>query len=209
MNEALWSAFGAGAVFGVIGGISPGPLLVLIISESMRHGAHAGIMVAMTPLLTDLPILILAVFLLNQLSHFEILLGCISIKDSIFLRRLGWLSLRTAGILLEDEKLEPHSFLARKMTNYLNPSMYLFWFTFGAPFLVSSTLDNPGSAIFFIFSFYISIVGAKILIALGVARSSRLTEGVWYLRIMKFLGIFLMGFALLFIKDGLGYFGLI
>ena len=62
------------------------------------------------------------------------------------------------------------------MTNYLNPSMYMFWFTVGAPFLV---------------------------------RSSRLTEGIWYPRIMKLLGIFLMGFSLVFVKDGLGYFGLI
>ena len=209
MNEALLSAFGAGAVFGVSGGISPGPLLVLVISESMRHGARAGIMVAMTPLLTDLPVMILAVFLLNQLSHFEILLGCISIAGSIFLMRIGWLSLKTAGILLKNEELEPYSLGTRMMTNYLNPNMYLFWFTVGAPFLLRSTWDNSGPAMFFIFSFYISIVGAKSLIALGVTRSSRLTEGVWYLRIIKFLGFFLMGFSPLFIKDGLGYFGLI
>lgn len=96
MSEALWSAFGAGTVFGLSGGFSPGPLLVLVISETMRHGVRAGIMVAITPLLTDLPVMVVAVVLLNQLSHFEMLLGGISLAGAIFLMRIGWLSLKTS-----------------------------------------------------------------------------------------------------------------
>ena len=95
------------------------------------------------------------------------------------------------------------------MTNYLNPSMYLFWFSVGAPFLVRSSRTDFWPGIVFTLSFYVSIIGAKSLVALGISRSSRLTEGIWYPRIMKLLGIFLMGFSLVFVKDGLGYFGLI
>ncbi|MDP6330607.1 MAG: LysE family transporter [SAR324 cluster bacterium] len=209
MSEALWSAFGAGTVFGLSGGFSPGPLLVLVISETMRHGVRAGIMVAITPLLTDLPVMVVAVVLLNQLSHFEMLLGGISLAGAMFLMRIGWLSLKTAGVMPAEANLEPHSLGTRMMTNYLNPSMYLFWFTVGAPFLMRSSWSDPWPALIFTFSFYISIVGAKSLVAFGVGRSSRLTEGIWYHRIMQLLGIFLIGFSFLFVKDGLGYFGLI
>ena len=209
MNEVVWSAIGAGTVFGLSGGFSPGPLLVLVISETLRHGLRVGIMVAITTLLTDFPVMLVAILLLNQLTHFDLLLGGISLAGAVFLLRIGWLSLKTAPIIPGEGEVRPHSIGTRMMTNYLNPSMYLFWFTVGAPFLVRSSRTDFWPGIVFTLSFYVSIIGAKSLVALGISRSSRLTEGIWYPRIMKLLGIFLMGFSLVFVKDGLGYFGLI
>ena len=209
MNEVVWSAIGAGTLFGLSGGFSPGPLLVLVISETLRHGLRVGIMVAITPLLTDFPVMVVAILLLNQLTHFDLLLGGISLAGAVFLLRIGWLSLKTAPIIPGEGEVRPHSIGTRMMTNYLNPSMYLFWFTVGAPFLVRSSRTDFWPGIVFTLSFYVSIIGAKSLVALGISRSSRLTEGIWYPRIMKLLGIFLMGFSLVFVKDGLGYFGLI
>ena len=209
MNEVVWSAIGAGTVFGLSGGFSPGPLLVLVISETLRHGLRVGIMVAITPLLIDFPVMLVAILLLNQLTHFDLLLGGISLAGAVFLLRIGWLSLKTAPIIPGEGEVRPHSIGTRMMTNYLNPSMYLFWFTVGAPFLVRSSRTDFWPGIVFTLSFYVSIIGAKSLVALGISRSSRLTEGIWYPRIMKLLGIFLMGFSLVFVKDGLGYFGLI
>ena len=196
-------------VFGLSGGFSPGPLLVFVISETLRHGLRVGIMVTITPLLTDFPVMVVAILLLNQLTHFDLLLGGISLAGAFFLLRIGWLSLKTAPIIPGEGKVRPHSIGTRMMTNYLNPSMYLFWFTVGAPFLVRSSRTDFWPGIVFTLSFYVSIIGAKSLVALGISRSSRLTEGIWYPRIMKLLGIFLMGFSLVFVKDGLGYFGLI
>ena len=209
MNEVVWSAIGAGTLFGLSGGFSPGPLLVLVISETLRHGFRVGIMVAITPLLTDFPVMLVTILLLNQLTHFDLLLGGISLAGAVFLLRIGWLSLKTAPIIPGEGEVRPHSIGTRMMTNYLNPSMYLFWFTVGAPFLVRSSRSDFWPGIVFTLSFYVSIIGAKSLVALGISRSSRLTEGIWYPRIMKLLGIFLMGFSLVFGKDGLGYFGLI
>ena len=209
MNEAFWSAIGAGTLFGLSGGFSPGPLLVLVISETLRHGLRVGIMVTITPLLTDFPVMLVAILLLNQLTHFDLLLGGISLAGAVFLLRIGWLSLKTAPIMPGEGEVRPHSIGTRMMTNYLNPSMYLFWFTVGAPFLVRSSRTDFWPGIVFTLSFYTSIIGAKSLVALRISRSSRLTEGIWYPRIMKLLGILLMGFSLVFVKDGLGYFGLI
>ena len=102
MNEAVWSAIGVGTVFGLSGGFSPGPLLVLVISETLRHGLRVGIMVAITPLLTDFPVMVMAILLLNQLTHFDLLLGGISLAGAVFLLRIGWLSLKTAPIIPGD-----------------------------------------------------------------------------------------------------------
>ena len=48
----------AGLVLGLSGGLVPGPLLTLVASETLRHGAAAGIRVALAPLLTDAPIIL-------------------------------------------------------------------------------------------------------------------------------------------------------
>ena len=133
----------------------------------------------------------------------------VTLRTSKFSAADRLLSLKTAPIIPGEGEVRPHSIGTRMMTNYLNPSMYLFWFTVGAPFLVRSSRTDFWPGIVFTLSFYVSIIGAKSLVALGISRSSRLTEGIWYPRIMKLLGIFLMGFSLVFVKDGLGYFGLI
>lgn len=46
-----------GAIFGFIAGISPGPLLTLVITETITHNKSEGIKIAIAPLITDLPIL--------------------------------------------------------------------------------------------------------------------------------------------------------
>ena len=42
MNTEL-SLLAAGALFGLSGGLSPGPLLMLVISETLKYGIGSGI----------------------------------------------------------------------------------------------------------------------------------------------------------------------
>ncbi|NCD26558.1 MAG: hypothetical protein EOL86_13335, partial [Deltaproteobacteria bacterium] len=53
------SAAASGLVLGLSAGLSPGPLLTLMLSETLRHGVRAGLLVAVAPLISDLPIIIL------------------------------------------------------------------------------------------------------------------------------------------------------
>lgn len=46
----------SGIIFGLSAGISPGPLLALVISETLKFGRKEGIKVAIAPLITDIPI---------------------------------------------------------------------------------------------------------------------------------------------------------
>ena len=82
VNEDVWSAIGAGTFWTQWRFL--GPLLVLVISETLRHGFRVGIMVAITPLLTDFPVMVVAILLLNQLTHFDLLLGGISLESRFF-----------------------------------------------------------------------------------------------------------------------------
>ncbi|MCX9013779.1 MAG: hypothetical protein OIN89_03135 [Candidatus Methanoperedens sp.] len=46
----------SGMIFGLTSGISPGPLLTLVISETLKNGSSGGMKVAVAPLITDIPI---------------------------------------------------------------------------------------------------------------------------------------------------------
>ena len=67
MDMHLLDALSKGTVLGLAAGFSPGPLTFLIISETLRHGLRAGMKVSLAPVVTDLPIIVLAVLLLDRL----------------------------------------------------------------------------------------------------------------------------------------------
>ena len=77
-------------------------MLLLIISETLRHGKLAGAKVACIPLLTDAPIVLASGLLFTQITNMNMLLGGISIVGSIFLLYLGIKSIRTANSEFRD-----------------------------------------------------------------------------------------------------------
>ena len=63
MIDSIWGIFTIGLLLGAPSGIAPGPMLILIISETLRHGIRAGAKVACTPLLTDIPVVLTSGFI--------------------------------------------------------------------------------------------------------------------------------------------------
>ena len=84
-----------GLVLGLSAGLAPGPMLTLVISETLRHNLGAGIRIALAPLFSDLPIIVLAIWILSQLSQFEFILGCLSLLGGAVVFYMGVESLRS------------------------------------------------------------------------------------------------------------------
>ncbi len=133
----------SGIAFGLSAGLSPGPLLTLVISETLKHGIHNGIKVAVAPLLTDLPIVAMAVFLLSHLADVKPLIGAISLVGAVFLLYLGYESLVFKGVELDTAPVRPKSFQKGIAANFLNPSPYLFWMSIGGPMMVKAMDIGP------------------------------------------------------------------
>ena len=55
----------SGILLGLSGGLSPGPLTALVISQTLRFGAREGMLVALAPILTDGPLVLAAGFLVS------------------------------------------------------------------------------------------------------------------------------------------------
>jgi threonine/homoserine/homoserine lactone efflux protein len=192
-----------GTILGLSAGFAPGPLLALVISETMEHGVRGGIKVALAPILTDLPIIIVTVFVLAKLSDFQSVLGIISIIGALFILYLGINNLRTKGIELDLDKSSPKSFQKGIIVNALSPYPYLFWLSVGAPITVKAMDQSLLAPVSFIVSFYMLLVGAKIILAILVGKSRTFLRGNRYIFTMRLLGFILILLAGILFRDGL------
>ena len=201
--------FSAGTLLGLAAGFSPGPLLVLVISETLRHNIKAGIKVSIAPLVTDVPIILISLLILNRLAGFRPVLGCISIFGGVFILYLGYESLKTRGVELNLSSVSSSSFRKGVITNALNPHPYIFYLTVGAPIIFKSLNQSFLSTVSFVGSFLLLLVGSKILLALVVERSRSFLQGAVYIWAMRTLGALLLLFSLILFRDGLRLIGII
>ena len=196
----------SGTVLGITSGISPGPLLTLVVTETLRHGKREGVKVAMAPLLTDLPIVAIALGLLSGLSGLDFILGLVALSGGIFIFHLGFESIRTGPLEIDSSGVMPKSIKRGFIVNILSPHPYLFWITVGGPFAFRAWQSSAAYSVVFIAVFYVCLVGSKITVALLVDRSRNFLGTNGYIWTMRFLGVLLMGMAILFAREAVGYF---
>jgi threonine/homoserine/homoserine lactone efflux protein len=198
-----------GALFGLSGGLSPGPLLMLVISETLKHGSRSGVKVAMAPLITDAPIVLLAITVVSQLRDIYFVLGLICLGGACFLVYLGYESIVFKGADLVVEGGRPQSLKKGVIANLLNPSPYLFWFSVGAPIVIKAAGAGFMEPVLFIGGMYLLLVGAKVVVAVLTGKSRRFLKSRGYVYSVRILGAVLLLFAALFVRDGLRFFGLL
>ncbi len=192
-----------GILLGLSAGLSPGPLLALVIAETLRHDIKAGIRVALAPLITDFPIIVITAFVLNHLSRFHMILGCITLTGACVVLFLGYDNLRVKPVEVDTTLVRQRSLLKGIFVNAMSPHPYLFWFSVGGPILLKSLEKNWITGILFLCGFYFFLVGSKVAIALLVNRSRSFLQGKSYLVIMKILGLLLIGFSFFLFQEGL------
>jgi threonine/homoserine/homoserine lactone efflux protein len=197
----LISALVTGFVFGLSSGLAPGPLLVLLITQTLRHNTREGIKVAAAPLITDLPIVLLSLFVLIQLEHFNRALALISMAGGLYVLYLSYGCFRTKPFTLGEMKTDPRSLKKGVLVNFLNPNPYLFWLTFGGPFILKLREAGRLAPFAFFFSFYLSLIGSTVFLALIAGKSRTLLKSRAYLFVMRALALSLALFAFLLIKD--------
>jgi threonine/homoserine/homoserine lactone efflux protein len=201
---------GAGALLGLSAGFSPGPLFALVLSQTLQHGIREGCKVALTPVVTDLPVILLSTLLLSQLADFKPLLGSISLLGALYLLRMAYGTFNSVHSVPSLERDSPQSLGRGVLVNVLSPHPYLFWITVGAPTILRGVNGgNPWAAPAFVAGFLGCLVGAKMLLAVLVGKSRRFLAGRTYLATMRALGLLLLVYAFLLGKEACSLFGLI
>jgi threonine/homoserine/homoserine lactone efflux protein len=205
--NTLGAAFASGAVLGLSAGWSPGPLLTLVLTESLRSGIGAGMRIAAAPLITDFPIILVALLLMPRLNVAPHLMGVVTLAGAVFIIWMAVESMTFKGGAAEAAPLPPASIWRGVLANALNPSPYLFWFTVGGSLVLRTADRNPTAAAVFILVFYACLVGSKMLLAFVVGRYRRFLQSGVYVWTLRLLGGVLLVFAGRFLCDAAGFFG--
>jgi threonine/homoserine/homoserine lactone efflux protein len=202
MNPIL-PIVGYAFILGATSGLSPGPLLTLVITESFRSGIRSGVAVAVAPLITDAPIVLLMTILANAVSRMEYVTGGLYILGAAYLVWLALEVFRFKGMAVESDSNVRASFIKGTVANLLNPAPYVFWLTIGAQLLLEAKRISWMAVPLFIMVFYGMLVGLKLLMAVLIGKNRHLLKGGAYRAVLRLMGIFLVFFSAVFAKNGI------
>ena len=171
MNNLFWVQF---AAICLIGAMSPGPSMALIIRNSIKYGRISGILFSLghaigIGIYATVSVLGLQFILINNLFLFNAIQFC----GSVFLLILGILFLRDTAhnLSLENEQKNVNSFIQGFAISILNPKI-LIWFAA-------------------IFSQFIEISSTN-FVKLAMVLIASSIDGLWYI----ILTIVVTGFGL-------------
>jgi len=190
--------------YGFAAGTSPGPLLSFLVGTTLTYGWRLGLMVVLAPLLTDLPIILVMVFLLEQLP--DLLLNIIQIAGGVFVLWLAWGAWREVrqgvAVIAEDAVaagMTSRGVLWRAITmNYLSPGPYIFWGSVTGPLLRDALDQSALHVVGFLLAFYGTFMLILVIWVIAFDRlrhvDPRVTQGVLTVTVsvLAMLGIGLM-----------------
>lgn len=209
-----------GIALGLSAGLAPGPLLALVLGQTVRHGFGHGLRVALAPLVTDLPIVLGSVLLVGSVAGNDRLVGLISIAGALVvvsIARDTWRATVPEARAAADGPVafgspdtpeSPHSWRRGILVNLLSPHPYLFWLTVGAPTLVSAARGGALPPVGFVVGFYGCLVGSKALVAWLISRTGLRPGSPRYRLVMRLLALVLVAFAIVLVVEGLAGLGL-
>ena len=192
-----------GLSIGFASGISPGPLMTLVLTSTLERGFRAGLLTAIAPLLTDAPIIVLSFLVLRQLP--EDFLAWVTVAGGLFIVWIGVQTIRSSRQHQEGEARSGGSrdLLRGALVNALNPHPWLFWMTAGVPFLIQSWNQAAWRAGAFLVALYGLLVGTKIAVAWATARGRHFLNSRWYRRLLVGCGALLVGLGCVLAWQGL------
>ena len=171
MNNLFWVQF---AAICLIGAMSPGPSMALIIRNSIKYGRLSGILFSLghaigIGIYASVSVLGLQFILINNLFLFNAIQFC----GSVFLLILGILFLRDTAhnLSLENEQKNVNSFMQGFAISILNPKILIWFAAIFSQFIEISSTN------------FVKLV--MVLIALSI-------DGLWYI----ILTIVVTGFGL-------------
>jgi len=171
MNNLFWVQF---AAICLIGAMSPGPSMALIIRNSIKYGRLSGILFSLghaigIGIYATVSVLGLQFILINNLFLFNAIQFC----GSVFLLILGILFLRDTAhnLSLENEQKNVNSFMQGFAISILNPKILIWFAAIFSQFIEISSTN------------FVKL--AMVLIALSI-------DGLWYI----ILTIVVTGFGL-------------
>ncbi len=194
--EIILTLAAAGIALGLFEGIRPGPLLTMVIRETLTGGWYAGARAASAPIFTDGPLIIVSIFLSGWIAEQPSILFVISLLGAGF---LVWFGIDCFRIEAPDpdtaQEAVTGSFRRGVITNLLNPNVYVFWFLIGGPLMASAADEEPVAPVAYALSFLVTIIIVKMAIALIFDRTRGSMSPRAYKIALGICGLGMIGFS--------------
>jgi threonine/homoserine/homoserine lactone efflux protein len=199
MNFAL-----AALTFGLAAGLKPGPLGVFVIHQTMSKSNRHGMLASMAPLLTDGPIILLALLLTLSLDDIGWFISGISIVGAIYLATIAYKIFNAPVSINPNASVDDDSgFFTAVKINFLNPSPYIFWLTIGSSYILMGTMLD---ASIFIICALVSLCVTKYLVALSIKTLGQRFNSKVYSAILRSLSLPLLVFSIQLLYTGISAF---
>lgn len=185
-----------GLALGLGAGVSPGPLLVLVVTSALRSGWRAGALAACAPVVSDLVVVAGVLLVLDQLPARA--LPVLAVAGGLLLLWTGMQTLRDARTATlevspdQRRRAGSQALWQAGLLNLLSPHPWLFWATVLGPLALDAWRDAPAGAIWLIVGFYVAIVGSKAVIAGLVSGGRRWLTDTAYHRLLVGAGALLL-----------------
>jgi threonine/homoserine/homoserine lactone efflux protein len=155
-----------GITFGFAAAVQPGPLQTFLISRALNNGWRYTLPSAFAPLLSDVPIVILVLLILNSVPVW--VQNVLYFAGGFFVLFLAWGAFKSFKdyALKETDLLQAarQNFFKAVTINLLNPNPYLAWSLVMGPLLLKGWRQWPGNGIGLVSSFYFTMILTSIVI---------------------------------------------
>lgn len=166
-----------GISLGFSAGAMPGPFNSYLIGTTLLLGWRRALIVVLTPLITDGPIILLAVVLLRQIPADWI--RVIQVVGGLYLIWVAvgaWRRFRQGATLTADTTAAGRTLAQGLLMNWLSPGPYIFWATINGPLLIEALNQSIWAALAFLVAFYGTFLGILTGYVIVFDRLRRLDE---------------------------------
>ncbi|HLS46531.1 MAG TPA: LysE family transporter [Ornithinicoccus sp.] len=201
----MLAALTTGLGIGLAAGVSPGPLLVLVVTSTLRGGLRNGIAVAAAPLLSDLVVVTAVLLLLSDLSATA--LGWLGVAGGVLVLLVGVQTVRegrTATLDAADGAPAPPLRKAlgqAALVNLLSPHPWVSWVAVLGPLTITFWRESPWAGVAVVVGFYLTLVGSKSALAAVVARGRRRLTDASYRRTVVIAGVALVALGVVMLVE--------
>ena len=163
-----------GIAYGFAAAVQPGPFLTYLISLTLRSGWRRALPAVFAPLISDVPIIILVLFVLNHVPAWWV--QVLRIAGGGFLLYLALNALRAWRDYDPQAIQTPraaNNLLRAALVNLLNPNPYIYWSLVLGPLLITGWREAPANGVVFLLVFYLMMISGMAGIMLMFAFTRR------------------------------------
>ena len=163
-----------GLGYGFAAAAQPGPFQPYVISQTLSKGWRRTLPAALAPLVSDGPIIVLVLLVLNRLP--DALQRFLNIASGLFVLYLAW---KASATWRNYDSAAPvtagasqRGFFRAAVMNALSPGPYIYWGLVTGPVLVAGWREAPANGVGFLLGFYLAfaLTLAGLVLLFGTAR---------------------------------------